>query len=118
MQLLPGVAPIGKNRNLSIKKSLAIKSFYRLITPENGEKVSREIFSLNFGYPFASRGCLQFRLGNVLPKVRLFFSWYLLTTTANVNKPNRFCYHVQKFHGFRENIVSVNNSFHISYYVC
>ena len=49
-------------------------------------------FSLNFGYPFASRGCLQFRLGNVLPKVRLYFSWYLLTTTANVNKPNRFCY--------------------------
>ena len=75
-------------------------------------------FSLNFGYPFASRGCLQFRLGNVLPKVRLYFSSYLLTTTANVNKPNRFCYHVQKFHGFRENIVSVNNSFHISYYVC
>ena len=77
-------------------------------------------FSLDFGYPFASRGCLQFRLGNVLPKVRLFFSWYLLiTTTANVNKPNRFCYHVQKFHGFGENIVSVNNSFHISYfYVC
>ena len=76
-------------------------------------------FSLNFGYPFASRGCLQFRLGNVLPKVRLYFSWYLLTTTVNVNKPNRFCYYVQKFHGFRENLVSVNNSFHISYfYVC
>ena len=76
-------------------------------------------FSLNFGYPFASRGCLQFRLGNVLSKVRLYFSWYLLSTTAKVNKPNRSCYYVQKGHGFWENIVSVNNSFHISYfYVC
>ena len=76
-------------------------------------------FSLNFGYPFASRGCLQFRLGNVLSKVRLYFSWYLLATTAKVNKPNRSCYYVQKGHGFWENIVSVNNSFHISYfYVC
>ena len=27
--------------------------------------------------------------------------------TANVIKPNRFCYNVQKGHGFRENLVSV-----------
>ena len=27
--------------------------------------------------------------------------------TANVIKPNRFCYYVQKGHGFRENLVSV-----------
>ena len=26
---------------------------------------------------------------------------------ANVIKPNRFCYYVQKGHGFRENLVSV-----------
>ena len=39
--------------------------------------------------------------------LRLYFSWYLLTRTANVNKPNRFCYYVQKGHGFRENLVSV-----------
>ena len=32
--------------------------------------------------------------------LRLYFSWYLLTRTANVNKPNRFCYYVQKGHGF------------------
>ena len=64
-------------------------------------------FSLTFGYPFASRGCLQFRLGNVFSKVRLYFSWYLRARTANVNKPNRFCYYVQKGHGFRENLVSV-----------
>ena len=28
-------------------------------------------------------------------------------STANVIKPNRFCYYVQKGHGFRENLVSV-----------
>ena len=54
-------------------------------------------FSLNFGYPFASRGCLK----------SLYFSWYLLTRTANINKPNRFCYYVRKGHGFRENLLSV-----------
>ena len=37
----------------------------------------------------------------------LYFSWYLLTRTANINKPNRFCYYVPKGHGFRENLVSV-----------
>ena len=26
-------------------------------------------FSLNFGHPFDSRGCLKFRLGNLLSKV-------------------------------------------------
>ena len=47
------------------------------------------------------------------------FTPHRLTRTANVNKPNRFCYYVQKFHGFRENLVSVNDSFPISYfYVC
>ena len=35
----------------------------------------------------------------------LYFSWYLPARTANVIKPNRFCYYVQK--GFRENLVSV-----------
>ena len=34
-------------------------------------------------------------------------SWYLRARTANVNKPNRFCYYVQKGQGFRENLVSV-----------
>ena len=38
--------------------------------------------------------------------LRLYFSWYLLTRTANVNKPNRFCYYVPKGHGFRENLAS------------
>ena len=39
--------------------------------------------------------------------LRLYFSWYLPVRTANVIKPNRFCYYVQKGHGFRENLVSV-----------
>ena len=40
--------------------------------------------------------------------IRLYFSWYLLARTAHVIiKPNRFCYYVQKGHGFRENLVSV-----------
>ena len=39
--------------------------------------------------------------------LRLYFSWYLLARTANVNKPNRFRYYLQKGHGFRENLVSV-----------
>ena len=39
--------------------------------------------------------------------LRLYFSWYLPARTANVNKPNRFCYYVQKGHDFRENLVSV-----------
>ena len=30
--------------------------------------------------------------------------------TANVIEPNRFCYYVQKGHGFRENLVSVKRS--------
>ena len=50
---------------------------------------------------------------------RLYFSWgtCLRDWNWNVNKPNRFCYHVQKGHGFRESCVC--NSFHISYlYVC
>ena len=43
----------------------------------------------------------------------------LACDNCNVNKPNRSCYYVQKGHGFWENIVSVNNSLHISYfYVC
>ena len=36
-----------------------------------------------------------------------YFSWYLPSITAKVIKPNRFCYYVQKGHGFRENLVSV-----------
>ena len=40
--------------------------------------------------------------------LRLYFSWYLPARTANVIiKPNRFCYYVEKGHGFRENLVSV-----------
>ena len=39
--------------------------------------------------------------------ISLYFSWYLPARTANVIKPNRFCYYVQKGHGFRENLVSV-----------
>ena len=45
-------------------------------------------FSLNFRYPFDS-------------------SWYLPARTANVIKPNRFCYSELKGHGFREILVSV-----------
>ena len=67
-------------------------------------------FSLNFRNPFDSRGCLKFRLGNLLcNKLRLYhyFSWYLPARTAKVIIPNSFCYYVQKGHGFRENLVSV-----------
>ena len=40
--------------------------------------------------------------------LRLYFSRYLPARTANVIiKPNRFCYYVEKGHGFRENLVSV-----------
>ena len=40
--------------------------------------------------------------------IRLYFSEYLPAGTGNVIiKPNRFCYYVQKGHGFRENLVSV-----------
>ena len=39
--------------------------------------------------------------------LRLYFSWYLPARTANVIKPNRFCYYVQKDHGFRDNCLSV-----------
>ena len=37
----------------------------------------------------------------------MYFSWYLPARTANVIEPNRFCFYVQKGHGFRENLVSV-----------
>ena len=64
----------------------------------------KKSFSLNFGHPFDSRGCLKFRLGNLL-SLRLYF---LPARNVNVIKPNRFCYYVQKGHGFyRENLVSV-----------
>ena len=65
-------------------------------------------FSLSFRHPFDSRhsrGCLKLWLGNLLSKV--YFSWYLPARTANVIKPNRSCYYVQKGHGFRENLASV-----------
>ena len=62
-------------------------------------------FSLNFGHPFDSRGCLKFRLGNFY--LRFYVSWYLPARTANVIKPNHFCYYVQKGHGLRENLASV-----------
>ena len=39
--------------------------------------------------------------------LRLHVSWYLPAGTANVIKPNHFCYYVQKGHGLRENLVSV-----------
>ena len=39
--------------------------------------------------------------------LRLYVSWYLPARTANVIKPNHFCYYVQKGHGLRENPVSV-----------
>ena len=48
--------------------------------------------------------------------LRLYFSWYLPARTANVIKPNRFCYYVQKDHGFRDNCLSVIvSTFLISY---
>ena len=64
-------------------------------------------FNLNSRHPFHSRGCLKFRLGNLLYKVVQYFSCYLPARTANVIKPNRFCCNVQEGHGFRENLVSV-----------
>ena len=65
-------------------------------------------FSLNFGHPFHSRGCLKFRLGNLLSKVVFFV--VLACQNWNVIKPNRFCYYLQKGHYFRENLVSVKVS--------
>ena len=58
--------------------------------------------SLNFRYPFDSRGCLN-------SGWEIFYVCisrdFCLRRTANVIKPNRFCYYVQK--GFRENLVRV-----------
>ena len=33
--------------------------------------------------------------------LRLYCSWFLPARTANVIKPNRFCYYVRKGHGFK-----------------
>ena len=63
-------------------------------------------FSLNFRHPFDSRGCLKSGW-EIFYALRLYFSWYLRARTANVIKPNRFCYYVPKGHGFREKLVSV-----------
>ena len=45
--------------------------------------------------------------GGEIVYLELYFSWYLPARTANVIEPNRFCFYVQKGHGFRENLVSV-----------
>ena len=50
----------------------------------------------------------DFRLGNL--SSRLHFSSYLPARSANVIKPNRLCYYVQKGYGFMENLVSVTVS--------
>ena len=45
--------------------------------------------------------------GGEIVYLELYFSWYLPARSANVIEPNRFCFYVQKGHGFRENLVSV-----------
>ena len=80
-----------------------------ILSIDNGKRLKSYLgksFSLNFRHPFDSRGCRKLRLGNLLP-IRLYFPRNLPARTAKVIKPNRFCYYVQKGHGFRENLVSV-----------
>ena len=65
-------------------------------------------FSLNFGHPFDSKGCLKFRLGNLLFKVVFLAVLGLPARTVNVIKPNLFCYYwYERVTVFRENLVSV-----------
>ena len=62
--------------------------------------------TLNFRHPFYSWDV--WNSGWEIFYARLYFSWYLSGRTANVIELNRFCYYVQKGHGFRENLVIVS----------
>ena len=91
-------------------KSIKIVSDQVILSIDNGKTVKSYLaksFSLNFRHPFDSRGYLKFRLGNLICKVVLLFLVVLACDNWEGIKPNRFCYYVQKGHGFRENLVSV-----------
>ena len=78
-----------------------------ILSIDNGKRwkaIQRNLLVWNSGIPFTLEDVF---LGCEIFYLRLYFSWYLPARTANVIKPNRFCYYVQKGHGFRENLVSV-----------
>ena len=65
-------------------------------------------FSLNFRHPFDSRGCLKFRLGNLLcNKVVSLFLVVLACENCESNYTEQFLLLCTKGSGFRENLVSV-----------
>ena len=88
-------------------KSVKIVSDQVILSIDNGKRwkaIQRNLLVWNSGIPFTLEDVF---LGCEIFYLRLYFSWYLPARTANVIKPNRFCYYVQKGHGFRENLVSV-----------
>ena len=97
-------------------KSVKIVSDQVILSIDNGKRwkaIQRNLLVWNSGIPFTLEDVF---LGCEIFYLRLYFSWYLPARTANVIKPNRFCYYVQKDHGFRDNFLSVIvSTFLISY---
>ena len=97
-------------------KSIKIVSDQVILSIDNGKRwkaIQRNLLVWNSGIPFTLEDVF---LGCEIFYLRLYFSWYLPARTANVIKPNRFCYYVQKDHGFRDNCLSVIvSTFLISY---
>ena len=89
-------------------KSIKIVSDQVILSIDNGKRwkaIERNLLVWISGIPSTLEDV--WNSGWEIFCLRLYFSWYLPVRTANVIKPNRFCYYVQKGHGFRENLVSV-----------
>ena len=80
-----------------------------ILSIDNGKRwkaIERNLFVWFSGIPLTLE--YVWNSGGEIFYLRLYFSWYLPATTANViMKPNRFWDCVQQGHGFRENLVSV-----------
>ena len=98
-------------------KSIKIVSDQVILSIDNGKRwkaIQRNLLVWISGIPLTLEDV--WNSGWEIFYLRLYFSWYLPARTANVIKPNRFCYYVQKDHGFRDNFLSVIvSTFLISY---
>ena len=98
-------------------KSVKIVSDQVILSIDNGKRwkaIQRNLLVWISGIPLTLEDV--WNSGWEIFYLRLYFSWYLPARTANVIKPNRFCYYVQKDHGFRDNCLSVIvSTFLISY---
>ena len=89
-------------------KSVKIVSDQVILSIDNGKRwkaIQRNLLVWISGIPLTLEDV--WNSGWEIFYLRLYFSWYLPARTANVIKPNRFCYYVQKDHGFRDNCLSV-----------